>query len=217
MNSSTPADNEAKRQELAELKQRVRQLEQELATSSPANWPPQQFYHTYYATSGGVLGGVAAAVSLLANVIGAPLAGKGSLELVRIYLTFPLGEQALEMSARSGALILTLGCCLYIFTGMALGVPLYWLMVRVAGDNAALGKRLVVATILSLVLWGINFYGILSWLQPLLFGGNWITDPAILPPWVAAGTHLLFGWVIAVLHPWAQFTPYRQPSGNSAG
>lgn len=217
MNPPEPADADARLQELAKLKERVRQLEAELTPASQPNWPPRRFYHTYYATSGGVLGGVAAAVSLLANVIGAPLAGKEPLELIRIYLTFPLGEKALEMSAESGALILSLGCCLYIFTGMVLGVPLYWLMVRIAGDDAPLVKRVVVAVILSLLLWLINFYLILNWLQPLLFGGNWITDPAILPPWVAAGTHALFGCVIALLHPWAQFTPYRRPTERPAG
>ena len=36
-------------------------------------------------------------VSLLFNVIGAPLAGKSPLELIRVYLTFPLGEKALEL------------------------------------------------------------------------------------------------------------------------
>jgi hypothetical protein len=208
MNASDPADSDAKRRELAALRDRVRQLEAEL-TPQVSHWPPQRFYHTYYATSGGVLGGVAAGASLVANIVGAPLAGKSALELIRIYLTFPLGARALEMTTQSGALILTLGCCLYIFTGMALGVPLYWLMVRIAGDHASLGKRLLVASGLALALWLINFYGILAWLQPLLFGGNWITDPNILPPWVAAGTHLIFGWVIALLHPWAQFTPYR--------
>jgi len=61
------------------------------------------------------------------------------------------------------------------------------------------------------VLWGVNFYGILSWLQPALFGGNWIVDPQYLPPWVAAGTHLVFGLSMALLYPLAQGT-YLQHS-----
>ena len=43
--------------------------------------------------------------------------------------------------------------------------------------------RLVVATIVSLAIWAFNFYAILSWLQPLLIGGdpgNWITNPRFL-------------------------------------
>ena len=64
----------------------------------------------------------------------------------------------------------------------------------------------------SLAVFAVNFYVLLSWLQPALIGGRWITDPAVLPPWVAALTHLIFGWMLAVLYPLGQFTPYRQPS-----
>lgn len=203
---------EAQLQELAELKKRVQQLEVEISDRQPAHWPPESFYGDYYAYSGAVLGGVAAMVSLLANVIGAPVAGKGALELIRIYLTFPMGEKALQLSADAGGLTLMLGCCLYLVTGMVLGIPIYWLLSRICGATASLGKRLVVASILAVGLWLISYYAILSWLQPMLFGGNWITDPSILPPWVAAGTHLLFGWVIAILAPWGQFQPYRRPA-----
>jgi hypothetical protein len=63
-------------------------------------------------------------------------------------------------------------------------------------------------------LWAIAFYGVLAWFQPMLLGGNWITDPAILPPWVAAGTHIVFGLTMALLYPLGQFTPYR-PVGTT--
>ena len=210
MNEPSAADD--KRDELAALKARVQQLEAEVAAEPPPNWPPKTLYNAYYMSTGAVLGGIAAAVSLLVNVIGAPLAGQSSLELIRVYLTFPLGERALEMTAGTGALQVAMGCCLYLFTGMVLGVPVYWLLVRFCGESAPLGKRLVVASVVAIAIWLIGFYGVLSWLQPALFGGDWITDPQVLPPWVAAGTHLVFGWVIALLHPWGQFTPYRGPT-----
>lgn len=70
--------------------------------------------------------------SLLFNVIGAPIAGKTPLELIRVYLTFPLGEKALELSnsgqggyAVGDGMILAIGCCLYLATGMLLGIPVY--------------------------------------------------------------------------------------------
>ncbi|MEZ6054564.1 MAG: hypothetical protein R3C02_24800 [Planctomycetaceae bacterium] len=209
-------DIEAKQKELADLKQRVRQLESELSEQPSGEWPPPGFYGDYYAYSGAVLGSVAAMVSLLANVIGAPVAGKSALELIRIYLTFPMGEKALQLSGDDGGLTLMLGCCLYLMTGMILGIPIFWLLIRICGTSAALVKRLVVASILAIGLWLISYYGILSWLQPRLFGGNWITDPSILPPWVAAGTHLLFGWVIAILAPWGMFQPYRRPTSATS-
>jgi hypothetical protein len=56
---------------------------------------------------------------------------------------------------------------------------------------------MMACTILALAVWAINFYGVMSWLQPLLFGDRWITD--LIPWWVAAVTHLAFGWTVALL------------------
>jgi hypothetical protein len=106
MNESSSFDD--KHAELASLKLRVQQLEAELAPERQPNWPPKSFYNAYYLSTGTVLGGIAAAVSLLANVIGAPLAGKSPLELIRVYLTFPLGEKALSMTADTGGLQLAI-------------------------------------------------------------------------------------------------------------
>jgi hypothetical protein len=201
-----------KKQKLSELQDQVRQLEAEIREAEgTAQWPPQRFYGAYYANSGFLLGGLAAMTSLLVNIVGAPLAGKGPLELIRVYLTFPLGERALSLGSEQGALVLVLGCCLYVATGVLLGVPFFVALGWLAAD-AGLKKRLILATALSLLLWAINFYLILSWLQPALFGGNWITDPAVLPPWVAAGTHLVFGWTLALLYPLGKFVPYRWPA-----
>src|SRR5262249_39750736 len=89
-------DLEAKQHELEVLRARVRRIEDDLASAtSEHNWPPRGYYAAYYATTGFMLGIFGAATSLLVNVIAAPIAGKNPLELIRIYLTFPLGEQAL--------------------------------------------------------------------------------------------------------------------------
>ncbi|MCA9081614.1 MAG: hypothetical protein KDA58_13710 [Planctomycetaceae bacterium] len=216
---------ESKQQELAELKRRIEQLEAELSpggrasASATADWPPKDLYTAYYLMVGGMLGIIGAIVSLMVNFVGAPAAGKSPAELVKVYLTFPFGERALDLSAENGSLILVFGICLYIATGMLIGIPIYYGMVRMCGKDAPLGKRMIWGSIFSLLVWVVAFYGVLSWLQPLLFNGNWVTDPAVLPPWVAAGTHLVFGWTLALLYPWGQFTPYQpasaqQPSGN---
>lgn len=212
-------NSENKKQELAELKARIQELEKEVPgeiVGGNSAWPPQEFYGAYYAMTGGIFGIFGAMVSLLVNVVAAPIAGKSSLELIKVYLTFPVGKRALELSAESNGLILAMGCCLYIATGMLIGIPIYYFLMKICGRDAPLLKRIVVASVLSLAVWVINFYGILSWLQPLLFdGNNWITDPTVMPAWVAAGTHLVFGWTLAVLSPWGQFTPYR-PSTRQA-
>ncbi len=212
-------DLSRKKQQLAELKHQVEALEAEVAKDSTADqWDHSRFYGTYYGTVGFVYGGIAAMVSLLANVIGAPIAGRPPLEIIRVYLTFPLGENALSLTSAEGGqyvigdgTILALGCCLYIGTGMCLGVFFHWIICRFA-----LGKPLVVrllwGTGLAVLVWAVNFYAILSWLQPALFGGNWITDPAKLPVWVAVGTHLVFGWTMALMAPLGEFEFYRRPT-----
>ena len=153
-------------------------------------------------------------MALLANVVLAPMAGKHPLELIRVFLTFPLGEQALTLTTRNGTatdegMILAFGCCLFLATGMILGIPfqlvLAWL------DGTSLARRVLIASGLAIVVWLVNFYAILSWLQPWLFGGNWITDPAVLPWWVAAGTHLVFGLTMAVLFPLGQYGRFQEP------
>jgi hypothetical protein len=213
------AIDDRKVQELKELRARVAQLETELsAEPARGQWPPKGFYAEYYATSGFMLGMFGAAISLLANVVGAPIAGKSPLELIRVYLTFPLGERALQLATNTtdtyvigDGVILAVGCCLYLATGMLLGIPFFVALVRLT-EGKSTAYRLMVASLLATALWGINFWGILSWLQPLLIGGGWITDPEILPIWVALSTHLIFGWTLALLYPWGRFQAYQQPT-----
>lgn len=215
-------DTQTKRHDLERLRAQVEQLEAQIVKEEALKgWRPSGYYTAYYATAGFLLGIFGAMASLLFNVIGAPIAGKTPLQLIRIYLTFPLGEKALQLSdagqtgyAVSDGVILAFGCCLYLATGMLLGIPVYLALSRFASKGGFLAQ-LAVASAISLAIWVFNFYGILSWLQPLLVGGtpgNWITNPEFLPWWVAAATHLVFGWTIALLYPWGQYTPYRRAS-----
>jgi len=200
-----------KRRELAELKRRVEALEAELSATVP---PPSGrfggYYTAYYATTGFLLGMFGALTSLLFNVVGSLLffqEGDGHpLKLIQVYLTFPLGRQALEMES---GLALAVGCCLYVATGMLLGMLFQLFLTRYMPD-ASFVRRLAAASCLSLLVWIVNFYGILFWLQPLLFGGRWIVD--LIPPWVAAATHLIFGWTMAAVYPWGLYVPYRTAS-----
>jgi hypothetical protein len=208
-----------KLQELERLRAQVHKLEAEvIQEEAQRGWHATGYYTAYYATAGFMLGIFGAMTSLLANVICAPIAGKTPLDLIRVYLTFPLGEKALELTTTGQAsyavgdgVVLAIGCCLYLGTGMLLGIPVYMTIARFA-RRRGLFLRLLVASIVSLAIWGINFYGILSWLQPMLVGGepgNWITNSKYLPWWVAAATHLVFGWTIAILYPLGEYTPYR--------
>ena len=209
-------DFSAKHQEFEALKARVAQLEVELQeVEAQRPWQPTGRYPEYYATTGFLLGSLAAGAALLVNVIGAPIAGQHPLQLIRVYLTFPLGEKALALAdpthpaqAISDGMILAFGCCLFVATGMLLGIPLQLVLSRLNG-RATLLKRLLIASAIGLGLWLLNFYAVLTWLQPLLFGGNWIVNSDYLPAWVAAGTHLVFGWAMALLYPLGQFVAYQ--------
>src|SRR5262249_38309445 len=113
-------ERDTKQQELEQLRARMHQLETELEQPAVPEWPPRGFYGAYEVTTGFVLGGVAAMTSLLFNVVGALVNGLHPLQLIRVYLTFPLGVEAENLES---GLALAVGCCLYILTGMVLGVP----------------------------------------------------------------------------------------------
>jgi hypothetical protein len=205
----TEKDLAAVQQELANLRARVAELEEEAWTERPPDreWT-RGYYLTYYATTGFFLGMVAAIASLVFNIVGSLIVGQHPLQLIRVYLTFGLGGRALDLHLHGGegGLMLIIGCCLYIATGMLLGTIFQVVLSRFAGQ-AGLGQRLALASALALTVWLVNYYLLLAWIQPLLFGGNWIV--ALIPWWVAAATHLVFGWTMALLYPLGTFEPYR--------
>jgi hypothetical protein len=200
---------EEKQRELAALEARAHELAAELAEDRPvAPFQPKGYYAAYYATTGFMLGIFGAMSSLLFNVVGSALVGQHPLELIRVYLTFPLGDKALELDS---GLAIAVGCCLYLATGMLLGIPVY-LALTWWTANSSLAKRLLVASLISILIWVVMYYGVLAWLQPAVVEmkpENWIIHR--VPPWVALLTHLVFGWTIAVLYPLGDFTAYRRP------
>ncbi|HMP02486.1 MAG TPA: hypothetical protein PKD86_12700 [Gemmatales bacterium] len=196
-------------QEIAQARERLRELEAELSRQAgPMGSRPKQ-YTTYDVLAGCTLGMFGAIASLLFNIVGATLVGKPPLYLISVYLTFPLGAQVLDPSVLSpdkgiARLVLAVGCCLYLFTGMALGVPIHLVLKRWFGTSSAI-VRFMAVTVLSLVIWIVNFYLLLAWLQPALVGGNWIVNE--VPWWVAAATHLVFGWTVWLAQPLGIFQP----------
>ncbi len=188
---------------LSELREEVARLEAQLAppaTTEPS-WPPKTYYATYHLLAGMVLGLIGAASSLLFNIVGAAMVGKHPLELIRVYLTFPLGESALTLES---GFALAAGCCLYLGTGMFGGIPFHMVLSRWF-DRSPGSVRFVVTTVLAIGVWLINYYGVLAWLQPLLIGGNWIVEQ--VPILVAVLTHLVFGWTLLLVDHWGRFVP----------
>jgi len=204
-------DTDTKKSELAELKERVVDLEAQIAAETEhAPFRPSGYYTAYYATTGFMLGIFGAMASLLFNVVGSVLTDRHPLELIRIYLTFPLGDRAFDLPPEQNGLMLAIGCCLYLGTGMLLGIPVYLALTR-WGAGKSLLTKLLIATVVSLVIWIINFYGILSWLQAEVIDmskENLIINQ--VPWWVAAATHLVFGWTMALVYPLGDYVPYQR-------
>jgi hypothetical protein len=201
------SQRQAKVDELAQLRARVTQLESDLSREVPSeSWRATDYYTAYYATAGFVLGMFAAMASLVFNVVGSFLVGQYPLELIRVYLTFPLDDRALELDT---GLAMAIGCCLYLGTGMLLGIFFHLVLTRWTAGKS-FGTRLAVASVLALAVWLFNYYGVLAWLQPLLIpmsSENLIVNR--VPPGVAALTHLVFGWTMALLYPLGLYVPYR--------
>ena len=198
-------DGETRRRKINQHLEAIRDLETQAAAaeSDASSWPPKDFYLLWHVVVGLTLGGLGAAVSLLANGLAAPLFGKRALDLIRVYLTFPMGARALQLDDAS---LLAIGCVLYLATGAFYGILIH-LVLTLYFDDASAGKRFAVATGIGLGLWIVNFYLILSWLQPMLLGGNWIVSE--IPWWVGAFTHLAFAWTVAAAESFGKFEPYR--------
>lgn len=206
-------DIESKQRELQALQDRVALLEQEMGRmSSSSVWTPPRFYVAYEIMGGMVLGLIGAAASLLFNVIGSLMTGRHPLEIIRVYLTFPMGEKALTLQSDFA---LAAGVCLYLLTGMIGGVPIHMILGRYFKDASG-GVRFLVATVLGIGVWLVNFYGVLYWLQPQLIGGRWIVER--IPVLVAVSTHLVFAWTMLGVHRLGQFVPYdtrHAPASNA--
>jgi hypothetical protein len=96
MTDPTKSDPAALEQELEQLETRAAQVRARLVGGADGGpWWPDQFYAAYHIVVGSMLGLVASGASLLFNLVGSLMTGREPLQLIKIYLTFPLGEKAL--------------------------------------------------------------------------------------------------------------------------
>jgi hypothetical protein len=182
----------------------------------PLTWQEPGYNGLHYAKVGLLAGVLAGCTSLVFNIIISMLwptvtgDAQHPLRILQVYLTFPLGEAALQLS---GGLTLALGCMLYLGTGALYGMLFVWAISYLL-PRAGLSARLIVCSILALLVWATNFYALLAWLQPLLLGGRWIVE--LIPWWLGGLTHLVFGWTIALVYPLADATSAEPKATNKA-
>ena len=99
-------------------------------------------------------------------------------------------------------MMLAVGCCLYILTGMVLAIPLHLMMAQLPARRQTWTTADVCHGRRTVVVGGELLPDPVLAPAMDLCGGNWITDPEVLPPWIGAATHVVFAWVVAALFPW---------------
>jgi hypothetical protein len=193
------------RRTLAELEAQLHRAEQQ---ARDERWFPQGFYTAYYVLSGMVLGVIASWATLLFHIAGAWAVGEPALKLLRVYSTILGGARTAESSE---AVILVFALGIHTLTGAVCGAPLHVVYSRFFMGQG-LKLRLLSGLWLGVIMWLVNFYGILWWLQPLLLGESRSSIVDTIPVWLAALTHIAFTEIMLLLQPLAVFNARSYPA-----
>ena len=142
-------------------------------------------------TVGSVAGFLGAITCLICNIAGALVLGVEPLRLLRIYATILEGRRALDIS-RADFFIAAF--TLHMVTGILFGT-IFALGAR--KFCAGLQRYISAGAGYGIAIWLVNFYGVLSWLQPLLHGSAFILTE--IPIAVAVLTHVSYGLTVALV------------------
>ena len=188
------ARRDALRRDLERLYFEISRIESDL--EDPGAQPegfPSRVVIIYHLFTGLLVGFVGAAGSLLFHVVGSLFASQHPLEIIRVYLTFPFGAQALFIETGP---LLAIGVVLYLVTGAGYGILFHSVLAGLFGRAPGVW-RLIVAAALGLMVWLVNYYLLLSWLEPLITGGR--STLQMIPAWLAAATHLVYAWTVVLV------------------
>jgi hypothetical protein len=187
---------------LASHRQAIRELEAELRSTPAIAWPPPGFYLTFYVVSGLVLGILGSLTSFIFHVVGSLMVNQDPLRFLRVYGTVFLGAKALTTDELDFFMLVAV---VHFSIGAAGGAVFHVLVNRWVPDRPIL--QVILGGVYGLFMWVVNFYGILIWLQPRLVGEAYVLE--LMPAWVAALTHVIYGLTLGVLQPLGRFVPYR--------
>jgi len=187
---------------LASHRQAISELEDQLRTTPAVAWPPPGFYLTFYVVAGLVIGILGSVTSFIFNVVGSLIVNQDPLWFLRVYGTVFLGAKALTTDELDFFMLVAV---VHFSIGAAGGAVFHVLVNRWGPDRPLL--QILLGAAYGLGMWLINFYGILIWLQPRLVGQGYVL--ALMPAWVAALTHVIYGLTLGVLQPLGRFVPYR--------
>lgn len=196
------------RRQIEEQRAAIARLEARLAeaTEEPrperAEWPPRGFYLTFYVVAGLLLGILGSLVSFLANVIGSLLLKQDPLLFLRVYGTFFLGKEALVTDDLNFFMLVAV---VHFSIGAIAGAVFHVAVNYFVPERAVL--QIGLGALYGFLMWVVNFYVVIAWLQPRLFGQAYVLE--LMPAWVAILTHVLYGVTLGALQPLGRFVPYR--------
>jgi hypothetical protein len=195
-------------QQIAEQRAALARLEQQLhdaeeaGPGTAAGWPPKGFYLTYYVVAGLMIGILGSLTSFLVNVLGSLLLEQDPLLFLRVYGTIFLGPEALTTHDLNFFMLVAV----VHFSVGAVGGAVYHVLVNVFFPDRA-GLQIGLGAAYGLLMWVVNFYVVILWLQTATFGRAWVLE--LMPAWVAALTHVVYGVTLGLLQPLGRFVPYR--------
>jgi hypothetical protein len=197
-------DAERLREEIASQRARLAELERQLQTlaPSPASWPPRGFYLTFHVVAGLMIGVLGSITSFLFHIVGSLLVNQDPLYVLRVWGTVFLGERALTTTDLNFFMLVAV---VHFSIGAVAGAVFHVLVSFFVPDRPA--RQIALGAAYGLVMWIVNFYFVLVWLQPRLVGEAYVLQ--LMPPWIAALTHLVYGLTLGVLQPLGRFQPYR--------
>lgn len=165
-------------------------------------WPPPGFYLTFYVIAGTIIGILGSLTSFICNVLGSLVVDQDPLMILRVYGTIFLGEKAMVTDDLSFFMLVAI---VHFSIGASAGAVFHVLINWFVPDRSALHVGLGIAY--GLLIWVVNFYGVIWWLQPQLVGHAYILER--MPMGIAALTHIAYGLTLGILQPLGRFVPYR--------
>ena len=213
MRDKGPGRSDMKQEEILQEIERHRQAiaDLEASLSEVKRWPVG-FYLTFYVVAGMVLGIMGALTSFIFNIVGSLIVAQDPMKILRVLGTFIIGPEALTTQNLNFLMFVLI----FHFSVGAVAGAVFQVMVSRYFSDRPLGHKILLSGAFGLALWIISFYGIISWLQPLLVGKAYILE--MMPLSVAASTHLVYGLTLGVLQPiWeALFQELRERSRKLA-
>ncbi len=190
------------RREIARHRIAIADLEARLTVPAAPNWPPAGFYLTFYVVAGTMIGILGSIASFVFHVVGSLLVNQDPLRFLRVYGTVFLGARALTTDDLNFFMLVAV---VHFSIGAIAGAVFHVGVNRFVPDRPVL--QIALGATYGLAMWIVNFYCILVWLQPRLVGEPYVLE--LMPAWVAALTHVIYGVTLGVCQPLGRFVPYR--------